>query len=519
MANKSITMTKIKRILQLLADGTSVRGISKTVGIHRKTVEVWITKLRASKRSYSELLNLDDKSLVDIISPTLPVSVADSRYQKLHALFADFATELSKTGVTRKLLWEEYLATQADGYGYTQFCEHFGRYLKTNKATMHFMHIAGEYLQIDFAGKKLSYIDKLTGEIIYCPVLICTLAYSNYTYVEVLSSASQENLFLAMNRCMDFLGGVTKNILSDNMKQCVQKNERYEFTFQEVALQWSVHYNTNLEATRVARPKDKPTVENHVYIAYLRIYAQVRKLEFFSLEELNRHIRILLDGFNERPFQKLTGSRKQRFEQQEKPLLKALPDEPFLIKYTTKAKVQMNYHVILGKDQHQYSVPYQYIGKQTNIIYDKNTVEVYIGLERIALHRRSERQYAYTTLEAHMPQKHLHYKETQGWDADYFLQIAGKIGLCSVEVFKQILESKAFVEQTYKACIGLKRLAEIYTPERFEAACKRAISGSRVNYGIIKNILENNLDKQQAEPLSLFQTQQHENIRGACAYN
>ena len=54
---------------------------------------------------------------------------------------------------------------------------------------MHLSHRAGDYLQVDFAGKKLHYIDVQTGEIVSCPVLICTLPFSGYTYVEALPSA------------------------------------------------------------------------------------------------------------------------------------------------------------------------------------------------------------------------------------------------------------------------------------------------------------------------------------------
>ena len=89
------------------------------------------------------------------------------------------------------------------------------------------------------------------------------------------------------------------------------------------------------------------------------------------------------------------------------------------------AKVQMNYHVILGEDKHMYSVPYYYIGKASTIVYDQENVEVFIGLQRIASHKRDYRQHAYTTLAIHMPEKHLKYNETRGWDADYFLSLVG----------------------------------------------------------------------------------------------
>jgi transposase len=519
MANKSISMIQVRRIIQLKDEGLSKLRIARSLHIHRATLDNYLSKFEATGKSYPELLQYSDEQLTALVYND-PIGLqADSRIDELKKHMDYFKSELLRVGVTRRTLWEEYQAANPETYRYAQFCVHFARYIKTTKATMHLFHHAGEYLQVDFAGKNLHYIDVHTGEIIPCPVLVCTLPYSGYTYVEALSSARQEPLFCSMSLSQEYFGGVTRNILSDNMKQVVEKNQRYEYSFQELADQWSVHYNTNLEATRPRKPKDKPTVENNVYISYLRIYAKLRNEEFYSLFDLNKRIRELLLKYNQAPLQKLSGSRQECFLQDELPLLKPLPQEPFVIKHTTKAKVQMNYHVILGEDKHLYSVPHQYIGQATKIIYDAHNVEIYIGFQRIAIHKRDYRKHAYTTLPEHMPERHLKYNETLGWDADYFLSVASKIGESSVEVFKRILASKDFIEQTYNACLGLKRLSEVYGSSRFEAACLRSLNGSRITYGMIKNILENNLDKLAVNQQNLFSIPNHENIRGPKNYN
>ena len=519
MANKSIIMTQVRRIIQLRAEGLSKLKIAESLHIHRATLDSYLLKLVASGKSFSELSEYSEEQIQTLVYSEVATPKADERIDDLKKHLDYFRHELSRTGVTRRLLWEEYHQAYPEGYRYTQFCEHFARYIKTTKATMHLSHRPGEYLQVDFAGKQLHYIDVQTGEIISCPVLVCTLPFSGYSYVEALPSARQEHLFSAMNRCLEYLGGVPKNILSDNMKQYVDKNYRYEYKFQELADQWSVHYHTNLEATRPRKPKDKPSVEGGVYLSYLRIYARMRNEEFHSIQEINKRIWDNLTAYNQTSFQKLPGSRNEQFLQIERPLLKPLPQDPFTIKHITVGKVQMNYHVILGEDKHQYSVPHRYLGQTTKIIYDEHNVEIYIGFQRIALHKRSYRKHGYTTLPEHMPEKHLKYNETLGWDADYFISLASKIGESAVNVFKKVLASKDFIEQTYKACLGLKRLSEIYGPTRFDAACRRALKGSRITYGMIKNILENNLDKQSEPEMGLFLIPDHENIRGPQNYN
>ena len=152
-------------------------------------------------------------------------------------------------------------------------------------------------------------------------------------------------------------------------------------------------------------------VERHVRIVYNRLYGPLRNEIFHSIEEINRAFLPKLEEHNEKNYQGLDHSRKDLFEKDEKPLLLPLPSEMFEIKKSTRAKVQRNYHVILGEDKHQYSVPYQYIGKTTEVIYTSKYVEVYLGIERIAIHSRDRRKHGYSTFPDHMPEKHKKYLE------------------------------------------------------------------------------------------------------------
>ena len=267
MSNKPTIMLRLNRVLQLLINGESKSAISRKVPIHRSILDKYLAIFDQSIKSYAELLILSDQDLEKIINPVKDIS-ENERLIHLQELIPSYTQELSKVGVTLKLLWEEYIEQQPNGYRYAQFCIHFVEYRKRHSATMHFDHIAGEKLEVDFAGSQLSYVNTFSGEIIYCPVLVCTLPFSGYTYVEALIDAKQENIFLALGRCLLFFGGVTRNVKSDNMRQFITKNSRYEFTFTELAEQWSLFYNTALAETRPRKPKDKPTFENSVYHSY-----------------------------------------------------------------------------------------------------------------------------------------------------------------------------------------------------------------------------------------------------------
>ncbi|RLD25283.1 MAG: IS21 family transposase [Bacteroidetes bacterium] len=521
MANKNTSMLQIKKALQLLDAGKSERSISEQLGISRNTLRKYLEKITSSKLSISQVLALSDADFSALVYGEPTAILRTTRQERFDSLTDYFISELKRVGVTRQLLWQEYLKQDPDGYGYSQFCERLiqVKSRSNNAVTMHLNHVAGERMQVDFAGKKLSYTDKISGEITQCPVLVSTLPFSGYTYVEALENASQSNLYEALSRALSYFGGVPLNVLSDNMKQFVTKANRYEPRFNEMAEQWSVYYNTTLSAARVRKPKDKPSVEKEVHISYLRIFAPLRNEVFHSLSALNYRIKECLEVHNSTPMQRYGSSRKERFEQDEKHVLNSLPLSEFIVKHEVNAKVQRNYHVILGEDMHQYSVPYIHVGEVVKITYDFSEVEIFLNLRRIALHRRSCRRNGYTTIEEHMPESHLRYLETKGWDADYFVAQASIIGDNAKVVFEKILNRNKFPAQTYNACLGLLKLNKKYGPQRFEAACMRALPASFITYRFIKNILENNQDKiiEQLPPADYIP--KHNNLRGKELYN
>ena len=65
---------------------------------------------------------------------------------------------------------------------------------------------------------------------------------------------------------------------------------------------------------------------------------------------------------------------------------------------------------------------------------------------------------------------------------------------------------------------GLISLSKRYGNERFENACKRALTGPKVTYGIIENILQKNLDLQTTIYIEQEYIPNHENVRGKSFY-
>lgn len=522
--SQPLRMHQIRRIIEFQNEGRSIRETERLTGLSRNTIREYLRRISVSGLTYSQLSSLDDETLIPIVyvedsERNQSGRSTDERYASFERQVEYFTSELRKRGVTRHLLWEEYRRENPEGYAYSQFCEHLSRYIKRGDAVMHFVHQPGEQLQVDFAGDKLGYVDITTGELILCEVLVCALPYSHYVYVEALRSQKQEDFITGLRHALEYIGGVPQSIKCDNMRTAVVRANRYEPQFTEAMEYMAAHYSTTILAARVRKPRDKGSVEKAVDLTYKHIYAPLRNQTFHSLEDLNAAIRRQMELFNARPFKAKQGNRKHLFEVDEKAKLKELPTSPYQIKQVTESKVQRNYHVIVGQDRHQYSVPYTLIGKRLKIIYTTDTVEVYDSLKRVALHKRSYKKNGYSTLAQHMPANHQHIARQRGWDDTYFLEQARLMGTSTTQAIAKILQSKIFHEQSYTSCLGILRLGKQYGSQRLEAACQRALTGPTVNYGMIANILKRNLDKvSTGEGDTVPSIPSHNQVRGAQAY-
>lgn len=498
--SEPLRMHQIKRIIEFQIEGRGIRETVRLTGLSRNTIREYLRRISTSGLTSEHLLSMDDESLIPIVyvdemEKNRSGRNTDERFSSFEQQIEYFTSELRKRGVTRYLLWEEYRKCNPEGYAYSQFCEHLSRYIKRGDAVMHFRHQPGEQMQVDFAGDKLGYVDTTTGEWIVCETLVCALPYSHYIFVEALRSQKQEDFIAGLSHALEYIGGVPQSIKCDNMRTAVVRANRYEPQFTEAMEYMAAHYNTTILAARVRKPRDKGSVEKAVDLAYKHIYAPLRHQTFYSLEDLNAAIRKQIEYFNARPFKSKEGNRKQLFDADEKPNLKELPSASYQIKHVTESKVQRNYHVIVGQDRNQYSVPYSLIGKRLKIIYTTDIIEIYDALKRVALHKRSYKKNGYTTLTEHMPPHHQHIEEQRGWDDEYFLGEARLIGTFTEQAVARVLKSKAFHEQTYTSCLGILRLGKQYGGNRLEAACERLTAAPYVNYGMIANILKKNLDK------------------------
>jgi len=514
MARNRKDIMDIKQVLLLKHKGYSNRKTASYLGISRNTANEYVKFFDGLDNDYSELLAMDESELKSLFPSS--DTKDKNRYEVLSSKFEYYQKELTKTGCTLQHLWHEYKTQHVQGYAYTQFVHHYRKWNKKVYASGILNHKSGEKLFVDFTGKKLSYIDRNTGEIKDVEVFVGILPCSQYTYVQAVHSQKREDLISCINGCVRYMGGVPEAIVSDNLKSGVTKAHRYAPVINKTLKDCGLHYNAVIDPARPYKPQDKALVEGAVRLVYQRIYYELSKQQYFSLGQLNEAILNLLERYNDYNFQNKDTSRRQQFIDIEKGQLQSLPSQPYIIRHYKRGKVQKISHVFLSDDKSYYSVPYQYIGKQVEVQYNQNIVEIYYNSKRLASHHKSQGKGVYITNLKHMPSAHQAYSE---WSLEYFVKRAQYIGPHTVAYIERLILQYNYPEKGYKQAQGILAFKKQYGAERLEKACKRAFIYSRSQYGTIETILKKGLDQQELfDSPTDHQISAHENIRGSKYY-
>jgi transposase len=516
MAGKPKRMSQIKQLLRLKQLGRGIKSIAKDLGISKNTVKSYLYRASSTQMSTETLLELDDPVLESKLLVGNPSYKKDERYEQLKNKFKDYTPELEKVGVTRKILWDEYRQSSPLGYSYTQFCYHFSQHLKAAKPSMVLQHQAGEKLYIDFAGKKLGYIDPETGELIECQVFVACLPYSDYSFAMAVRTQTIEDFIHALTCCLEAIGGVPQTLVPDNLKAAIVKANNYEPDVNRVLEDFANHYNTTVTPARARKPKDKALVENQVKLIYSRVYAKLRNQQFFDLDSLNQAIFEKVKEHNQTRMQQRDYCREEKFLSDEKNKLKILPPEKFEIKYYKTLKVAKNNHIYLSVDKHYYSVPYAYIGQKSSVIFTRSIVKIYISGKQVAAHPRIYKAGKYSTVKEHLCSHHQYYLDRS---PEYYRTRAGKESEEFYELVNSIFTQDKYPEQLYRTCDGLFNLQRKTEAEKFTAACRIAIENNNYSYHFIHNIIENKMVNAKHEKQLKLSLPQHENTRGARYYS
>lgn len=498
----------IKDILRLKYQGAlSHEAIARSLCISKGVVAKYLGLAGAAGLDWQETAELDEAALERRL---LGRSAAETR-----VALADFARvhiELRRKGVTLMLLWQEYRAAHEAQrtWAYTQFCEHYKAFAKTLKRSMRQQRRAGEKLFIDYAGPTLELADGTRAQ-----VFVAAMGASSYTFACATVDQSMRSWLGAMARALTFYGGTPQLIVPDNPRSLVANACRYEPKLNDTVRDFARHYGVGVLPARPYSPKDKASAESAVQVVERWLMARLRHTVLADVHAADAALAALLPSLNNRPFQKLDGSRASFFATLDGPALSPLPAQPWQWATFKTVKPHIDYHVEV--EFHRYSVPHSLVGLELEARITDALVEVLHRGQRVACHARSARRGGFTTLDEHMPAAHRAHKQ---WTPERLIHWGSGIGADTGRFVTQLLQRFRHPEHGYRSCLGLLSLAKRYGPQRVEAACTLALELGAGQYRHVRDILANGRDLlARPAPEPPWVAPAHDNLRGAANYH
>ena len=395
----------------------------------------------------------------------------------------------SRKNMTLVFLWGRYKnRCSKDGkkfYSYRQFCDLYRQWYKDHAETLHLAAAPGQKMEVDFAGKTFSVIDRLTGELSSVVVFVAVLPYSQCIYAEGMLSTKEPQWIEVNNHALQYFGGVAALVICDNCKQAVIANKDWiEPDLNRDYAEWAEHNHTMILPAKVRKPRYKSSVENAVGILEKGLFHELEDLRFFTLAEFNDALWERLDELNHTALKGKTFSRRDRLTEEQREL-QPLPLSPYHYMERRTAKVSSDYHVTF--DNAYYSVPKAYVHKQVMIRATATQVMIYSQSgELLRDGPRARYRGEWLTDPQHLPDNYRGYAE---WNSTYFIQKALTVGPSTASVIRRILESRTYEVQTYRQCVGVLNFGKKYSKQALEECCSQALALNKATYTFIRNTI------------------------------
>lgn len=513
MTRKRSEMKRVKEVLRLSQElGWSAREIAKSTRLGRTTVREYLERAEAADLQYKDIAGKGDAEIEALLF---------RQRERMEARplpdWAKVIEELRKPAMTLLLVWREYFEEHPDGYSYSQFRRHYRQHVKlAPEPRMRRTLTPGEMCEVDYAGMTMTVVTP-HGEV-QASVFVGVLPFSGLIYTEATWTQTSEDWLGSHVRMFAVWGGCVPKLVPDNLKTGVTHANYYDPELNHAYLALAQYYRIGVVPARVRKPRDKPSVENGVQQVERWVLAPLRNRTFFSLDELNAAMAEKLAELNNRPISSdATQSRASLFETYEKPTLKELPNEPFVIGSWSRFKLGPDYHVCI--DGVGYSVPFTLIGKKVDVYYTANLISVFHQGERAASHARIRPEPGVlrpsSTLDEHRPPQH---RAAARLTPDAVREKAASVGGAVAALADKIFLHADHPEQAARQITGLLALGGKFGAEALQEAAAEALCASVHSYRYVRAWLVRGQKAPVREPATSG-AGLHENLRGASYYH
>ncbi|CAP02816.1 putative transposase for insertion sequence [Acinetobacter baumannii SDF] len=497
-----------KKIVELLTQGLTHRQIARRVQVSPTTVGCLVHKVKHTPMPPDELLGLDNQQFETTLqtkqSPKTEGLKPIPDFNYIH-------DQMTIRDMTLKQLWLEFKEIQPNGVSYSRFVRLYKVWKKSLHSSMRQHFIAGQTLLVDFCGKTMPIHDMYSNKVRYVQIFVAVLGSSSFINSVAVETQTTEDWLKCFQMTFEKLGGVPKEIITDNLKAAVIKVSRHGSQLNRAFEQLADYHNFAILNTRPRTPKDKGLAEVSVQIIQRSVLVKLRHRKFFSLDELQKALDIEMELLNKKVTQRFMESRWDRFLRLEKNRLQSLPQHPYpFIKWIFQQTTSEFYQFKVLDNI--YSVPHQYIGKKLDIGITEHEIQFYFENELITSHPRCFGQNELCIIEAHMPENHRLYHHLSPASIK---QWATSLGTYVSQFVENILNKPKNLAKNIKS---LNKLREYITDNQLEnildQGCQYALQYKISSVTDLIYILQNkkflvSSDIKKLVPIT------HGNLRGA----
>ena len=484
MAYKEVFRVDVTEVIRRWQMGNSQRQTASGTGLSRDTVRKYIAAakelgvVREGQAPTEEQL-----SKLAALSWTGSQKKATPAEEKLEP-WADQIYQwvtVDRLQVTRI---QELLAQRGCEVSYTSLRRFLQRkhWRRRNLRTVRMEQSApGEVAELDFG--RLGYVvDQETGRRCTVWALLVVLAYSRHSFLWPTCSQKLEEVIVGLEAAWEFFGGIPKYLVIDNFPAAVAGVDALHPRLTRGFLEYSQHRGFITDPARVRHPKDKPMVERSVQ------YARERFFKGGDFKDLN-HLRSEAARWcRDVAGMRIHGTTRRQplqvFLDEEQLALLPWDGEPYEATHWRTAKVHPDHHVAC--QYALYSVPSTLCppGQQVEVGLGLKLVRIFHRGQLIKVHHRQPKG-GRSTDTADYPAELSAYTLRA---PDGIKRSAAEQGL-AVGEFAQRLFDGALPWSRIRQGHKLLRLGQRYTPERLDAACRRALEVDLIDVGRVERIL------------------------------
>ena len=495
MAYREVTRVEIGEVIRRWQAGEGLRRIATSTGLSRVTVRKYVAASQevglsrdgpeATEEQLSRLAAISQSG------PRRPSAPTD-------ALLAPWADQVYRWFTGDRLQMtriQELLAARGCRVSYPslqRFMARRGWQRRDSKTVRMEPSAPGEVAELDFG--RLGYIEDAEGvrrRVVWA--LIVVLAHSRHGFVWPTYSQRLEDVIAGLEAAWAFFGGVPRYLVIDNFPAAVAGADALHPRLTRGFLEYSQHRGFIADPARVRHPKDKPRVERAVPYVRERFFKGGSFTDMAHLrDEAARWCRDVAG-------QRVHGTTRRQplvvFQDEERHALSPWDGEPYELTDWRTAKVHPDHHVAC--QYALYSVPAALCppGQQVEIGLGRQLVRIYHRGRLVKVHPRQPRG-GRSTDSADYPAELTAYTMRA---PENIKRSAAEHGP-AVAVFAERLFDGPWPWAKLRQGLKLIRLGQRYTPQRLDAACRKALDVDLIDVRRVERILVQALESKDQDP-------------------